>query len=262
MDVPRFPHLMLWTQKNADSLRHTRSRMNEDNRSKLQHYIPKILEELGRFQELHSCIMAHMVLQDILGQIGIYGSYPLTVKLLILNPELTKAFDQDSAIIQKSQNVDWKAKGYAMIKTGDDFSTEDVWPRHLVTIVPETFGIKAAILDPTITQANRAELNILLGPLLAGVSDHFLSDKEAQRFTINGCAVIYKAAPNDKSYEQTPLWTDRGKEKYISETIIKKILGGSPIMAIQDSVSIKKIGRNEPCPCGSGRKYKRCHGRN
>ena len=23
-----------------------------------------------------------------------------------------------------------------------------------------------------------------------------------------------------------------------------------------------KVGRNEPCPCGSGKKYKRCHGRN
>ena len=23
----------------------------------------------------------------------------------------------------------------------------------------------------------------------------------------------------------------------------------------------KKIGRNDPCPCGSGKKYKNCHGR-
>jgi preprotein translocase subunit SecA len=23
----------------------------------------------------------------------------------------------------------------------------------------------------------------------------------------------------------------------------------------------RKVGRNEPCPCGSGRKYKACHGR-
>ena len=23
----------------------------------------------------------------------------------------------------------------------------------------------------------------------------------------------------------------------------------------------RKIGRNEPCPCGSGKKYKNCHGR-
>ena len=23
----------------------------------------------------------------------------------------------------------------------------------------------------------------------------------------------------------------------------------------------QKIGRNDPCPCGSGKKYKQCHGR-
>lgn len=25
---------------------------------------------------------------------------------------------------------------------------------------------------------------------------------------------------------------------------------------------VKKIGRNDPCPCGSGKKYKKCCGRN
>jgi len=25
--------------------------------------------------------------------------------------------------------------------------------------------------------------------------------------------------------------------------------------------SAKKIGRNDPCPCGSGKKYKKCHGK-
>jgi hypothetical protein len=24
---------------------------------------------------------------------------------------------------------------------------------------------------------------------------------------------------------------------------------------------VKKVGRNEPCPCGSGKKYKECHQR-
>jgi uncharacterized protein YecA (UPF0149 family) len=24
--------------------------------------------------------------------------------------------------------------------------------------------------------------------------------------------------------------------------------------------AVEKVGRNEPCPCGSGKKYKRCHG--
>ena len=27
-------------------------------------------------------------------------------------------------------------------------------------------------------------------------------------------------------------------------------------------VKPKKIGRNDPCPCGSGKKYKQCCGRN
>jgi preprotein translocase subunit SecA len=25
--------------------------------------------------------------------------------------------------------------------------------------------------------------------------------------------------------------------------------------------SSQKVGRNDPCPCGSGKKYKHCHGR-
>jgi preprotein translocase subunit SecA len=25
--------------------------------------------------------------------------------------------------------------------------------------------------------------------------------------------------------------------------------------------SVPKVGRNEPCPCGSGKKYKQCHGK-
>ena len=24
---------------------------------------------------------------------------------------------------------------------------------------------------------------------------------------------------------------------------------------------MRKVGRNDPCPCGSGKKYKQCHGR-
>ncbi len=29
---------------------------------------------------------------------------------------------------------------------------------------------------------------------------------------------------------------------------------------IQQPKRAKKVGRNEPCPCGSGKKYKHCHG--
>jgi len=35
---------------------------------------------------------------------------------------------------------------------------------------------------------------------------------------------------------------------------------GRPANANQRPVAGKKVGRNDPCPCGSGRKYKRCCG--
>jgi len=39
--------------------------------------------------------------------------------------------------------------------------------------------------------------------------------------------------------------------------------GGPPPERRVEPVRVeKKIGRNEPCPCGSGKKYKQCHGQN
>jgi uncharacterized protein YecA (UPF0149 family) len=35
----------------------------------------------------------------------------------------------------------------------------------------------------------------------------------------------------------------------------ESVSGGPTPMMIE-----KKVGRNDPCPCGSGKKYKKCHG--
>ncbi len=32
-------------------------------------------------------------------------------------------------------------------------------------------------------------------------------------------------------------------------------------VTVQKPARSEKVGRNEPCPCGSGKKYKKCHGR-
>jgi preprotein translocase subunit SecA len=36
--------------------------------------------------------------------------------------------------------------------------------------------------------------------------------------------------------------------------------GGEPAAPTQRRTGDKKVGRNDPCPCGSGKKYKKCHG--
>jgi uncharacterized protein YecA (UPF0149 family) len=33
------------------------------------------------------------------------------------------------------------------------------------------------------------------------------------------------------------------------------------IAEIESATKPKKVGRNDPCPCGSGKKYKKCYGR-
>ena len=33
-----------------------------------------------------------------------------------------------------------------------------------------------------------------------------------------------------------------------------------PKLKAQPIRTEQKVGRNEPCPCGSGKKYKKCHG--
>jgi preprotein translocase subunit SecA len=50
----------------------------------------------------------------------------------------------------------------------------------------------------------------------------------------------------------------------IGETLLKAELKGGPIPVEPKTIESKpkkKVGRNKPCPCGSGLKYKKCHGR-
>jgi preprotein translocase subunit SecA len=50
----------------------------------------------------------------------------------------------------------------------------------------------------------------------------------------------------------------RKKDK---EMAALQFAGGSDATAEKkQAVSDKKAGRNDPCPCGSGKKYKKCHG--
>ena len=51
-------------------------------------------------------------------------------------------------------------------------------------------------------------------------------------------------AKNEDQAEQTR--KDLYKKQKLSGTVVKG----------------KKIGRNDPCPCGSGKKYKQCCGKN
>lgn len=50
-----------------------------------------------------------------------------------------------------------------------------------------------------------------------------------------------------------------GAEAWLRNLLV--VLKGGYVRRSDDSSAESKVGRNEPCPCGSGRKFKHCHGR-
>ena len=59
-----------------------------------------------------------------------------------------------------------------------------------------------------------------------------------------------------------PVWPNNGwsPNELLSQQTRGRRGGGRPMFFNADG-SVKKVGRNDPCPCGSGKKYKRCCGR-
>jgi preprotein translocase subunit SecA len=49
----------------------------------------------------------------------------------------------------------------------------------------------------------------------------------------------------------------RKKDKELAEL---QFVGGDGSTGPNQVVAGQKVGRNDPCPCGSGKKYKKCHG--
>ncbi|MEN8134470.1 MAG: SEC-C metal-binding domain-containing protein [Thermodesulfobacteriota bacterium] len=60
------------------------------------------------------------------------------------------------------------------------------------------------------------------------------------------------------------LFNDTSNLKFKEVAISLNIIAEKPNRSISDvniNSAFGKSGRNEPCPCGSGRKYKKCHGK-
>jgi hypothetical protein len=114
-----------------------------------------------------------------------------------------------------------------------------------------------------------------------------LSDKKPRKAVVNkAVSLVRKMSERANSHEKigkqiNSTCLEKGAEGPISEYHTTKLKNqiylvdmidlrsATPDILISDlklegsgpPVSIPKVGRNHPCPCGSGIKYKKCHGR-
>ena len=114
----------------------------------------------------------------------------------------------------------------------------------------DAFGLRVDAWDDLLNDEND---RYLMGPIMA-----FLHDKDGKP--------LVEAAPEDM---QKVIEESAAAIPYAIKDIYEYWKKSSdPIDYIKPSSNDnarpfgKKVGRNEPCPCGSGRKYKRCCGSN
>ncbi|KPJ73011.1 preprotein translocase subunit SecA [candidate division TA06 bacterium DG_78] len=93
-------------------------------------------------------------------------------------------------------------------------------------------------------------------PLIEYKQESFRKFDELQRQIARDCsALLFRAQP--RPVERRPQQT----REYKPSTDIKPGAAAAPAQK-QTVANRKKVGRNEPCPCGSGKKYKKCCGKN
>lgn len=104
----------------------------------------------------------------------------------------------------------------------------------------------AAVNDKASAAALATKASNVIG-VVAELSAHGIYHR-AQSFAVH--------VPTERTEENSRIYEDAAQMAQTAHAVnLKQPKNVTP------SVKIKKPGRNDPCPCGSGLKYKKCHGR-
>ena len=127
----------------------------------------------------------------------------------------------------------------------------------LVEYKKESFDLFTAMMDRIEDESVRylffLQVSTGSGPVLPFPTDEDEEEEEAPR--PDPSEQQRQAAKN--SMEDFTRNIQRKKEKELAEL---QFVGGDGSTGPKQVVAGQKVGRNDPCPCGSGKKYKKCHG--
>jgi hypothetical protein len=101
---------------------------------------------------------------------------------------------------------------------------------------------------------------------------HQMADRPSAHRTIGKRLSVIRVARDARSRVDGQYYSDvRSCKSYLPDVVILRPQGGVAAKDItiqllgrggsSGTLVVPKVGRNQPCPCNSGKKYKRCHGR-
>ncbi|MCD8118745.1 MAG: SEC-C domain-containing protein [Lachnospiraceae bacterium] len=139
-------------------------------------------------------------------------------------------FDQEKAVYEQLlANPDETVSG-TVKELAEKYGME------LMTFVGFLDGINDSLVEPNPIDEMEEDTTVQLGFDKEKLFKNMVEAKAEWLYTLPQWEPIFDAATRDRLY----------REQKAAHTIVKP----------------KKIGRNDPCPCGSGKKYKFCCGRN
>ncbi|MEG0518559.1 MAG: preprotein translocase subunit SecA [Bacteroidales bacterium] len=168
------------------------------------------------------------------------------VKMLQLTVNLKKAYDTKGMELYR-----------ALSKTVTLMTIDDYWKEHL----REMDDLKQSVQNATYEQKD---------PLLIYKFESFnLFKGIIEKISRDVLSFLVRAhIPLRQNNEEIPVREDHSARKKTDLSNMRTsrsdlVAGGSGEPKSNAPVHVeKKIGRNDPCPCGSGKKYKTCHGKN
>ena len=188
---------------------------------------------------------------------------------------ITQICDESSNIIQfKKENFDTDLfnnfQKFIILRTIDE-----KWQDHLYSMdqLREGIGLRAygqknplieykhegfAIFESMMIDTNKETLKRIFRTDLSNVGQRSMSIERKPKNletkqNVNILSSLSKPNPGSQGITKNPAFGNQNMPVNTSQQQASN-------SKRQPIIAEKKIGRNEPCPCGSGKKYKKCHG--
>ena len=132
-------------------------------------------------------------------------------------------------------------------------TVDSLWVEHLTAMdeMRQGIGLRAyGQTDPLV--AYKREAHDMWGQLLAAI-----------RRQIAHSVYHVELTQKDRKTATRPVVSEGRGNQAVGAGVSASGAGATPIGSgggVAAPAKAQKVGRNKPCPCGSGKKYKKCHG--
>lgn len=152
-----------------------------------------------------------------------------------LDEELKKAYNEKMSIIGKDEKERIERILYLQV-------LDNSWREHLyqMDILKTGIGLRGYNQKDPLVEYKKESYNLFV--------------ELVEKIKTESIKVLYIIRLKSEEQTQEEMASLEQKQKQANQGAVSN-------ENISDRIDGKKVGRNDPCPCGSGRKYKECHGK-